>query len=49
MTDLETVVSEAIAQFNGANDAVELERVKARGSMTSPGMRLMQRTWPTRR
>jgi phenylalanyl-tRNA synthetase alpha chain len=30
MTDLDKLVSEAIAQFGGVNDAAELERVKAR-------------------
>jgi len=30
MTDLDTLVSEAIAEFGGVNDAAELERVKAR-------------------
>ena len=29
-TDLETVVSQAIAEFSGVTDAAELERVKAR-------------------
>ena len=30
MTDLEKLVSEAIARFGGVNDAAELESVKAR-------------------
>src|SRR5258706_15210286 len=30
MTDLDEIVSEAIARFGGVNDAAELERVKAR-------------------
>ncbi|MGB7543226.1 MAG: phenylalanine--tRNA ligase subunit alpha [Burkholderiales bacterium] len=30
MQDLETIVSEAIAQFSGVGDAAELERIKAR-------------------
>jgi phenylalanyl-tRNA synthetase alpha chain len=30
MTDLDKVVSEAIAQFGGTTDAAELERIKAR-------------------
>ena len=30
MTDLDQVVSKAIAEFGGTNDAAELERIKAR-------------------